>query len=113
MNEETIRQVAADLHPVFERYHVLKALVFGSLARGEPSRRSDLDLVVVLETTKRFLDRYDGILSDIQDVVHGRDVDLLLYTPEELAKISGRSFIRRILQEGIVIYESKREAISG
>jgi hypothetical protein len=31
----------------------------------------------------------------------------LIYTPEELAQISGRRFIRQALAEGKVLYESK------
>jgi predicted nucleotidyltransferase len=69
------------LRPVFERYGILKAIAFGSIARGEPSRRSDLDLFVVQDTDRRFLDRYEGILNDITDIVTDRDVDLLIYTP--------------------------------
>lgn len=40
-------------------------MVFGSLARVEASRRSDLDLIVVVDTDARFLDRYDALLAPI------------------------------------------------
>lgn len=101
------------MEPIFEKYGILRAVVFGSLARGESTRRSDLDLMLVQETDKRFLDRYDGILSDITDVVRGRDVDLLIYTPEELESMSNRVFIKRILKDGTVIYESERQPVPG
>ena len=91
----------------------MKALVFGSVARGEPSRRSDLDLIIVQETDKRFLDRYDGIFADIMSAVPGRDVDLLIYTADELAKMRDRPFIRDALNEGVVIYEPERQPVSG
>ncbi len=112
MEQQTPERLTAILKPVLERYGVLKAIVFGSLARGESTKRSDLDLIVVQETDKRFLDRYDGILGDITDVVRGRDVDLLIYTPEELDNMANRAFIKRILKEGIVIYESERQPAS-
>ncbi len=60
-----LEQLATQLRPIFEKYHVLRALVFGSLARGEASRRSDIDLLVVQHTDKRFLERYDGLLRDL------------------------------------------------
>lgn len=101
------------LEAIFEKYGVLKVMVFGSFARGEPSRRSDLDLLIIQDTDKRFLDRYDGILGDIAQSVPGRDVDVLIYTPAELLKMSGRPFIRSILKEGAVIYESERQPVSG
>ncbi len=110
---QNLEQLAQHLRPIFERYGILKAIVFGSFARGEPTRRSDVDLLLVQDTGKRFLDRYDGILGEITDAVHGRDVDLLIYTPDELCCMADRPFIRTVLSEGIVIYESTREPISG
>ena len=112
MEKTILREISALLKPIFEKYGILRAVVFGSLARGESTRRSDLDLMLVQETDKRFLDRYDGILCDITDVVRGRDVDLLIYTPGELESMSNRAFIKRIIKDGIVIYESNRQQIS-
>jgi len=47
--------LARALRAIFEKYGILKAVIFGSFARGETSRRSDLDILVVQETDKRFL----------------------------------------------------------
>ena len=105
--------LASQLQPIFEKHHVLQAIVFGSLARGEASRHSDLDLIVVQETDKRFLDRYDDLLREIVQAVPGRDVDLLIYTPQELAKMTDRPFIATALKEGKVIYESEQKPLPG
>jgi predicted nucleotidyltransferase len=99
------------LKPVFEKYQVQKAILFGSMARGEATRRSDIDLILIQNTEKRFLDRYDGLLGDLNDAVSGRVVEALIYTPEELQRISHRAFISRALEEGMVIYESKQESL--
>jgi hypothetical protein len=40
-------------------------------------------------------------------------VDLLIYTPEEFAGMIHHYFIKKALEEGIVIYESEREPVSG
>ena len=106
-----LENLAHSLRAIFEKHGVLKAIVFGSFARGEPSRRSDLDILVVQDTAKRFLDRYDGIFGAITDAVPGRAVDLLIYTPEELERMSEGPFIGRALKEGIVIYESEPQSI--
>lgn len=82
--------------------------MFGSLARGESSLHSDLDLIVVMKTSKRFLERYDDLLVPIVSAV-GRSVDLLVYTPEELEKVSHRPFIADALRHGVTIYESVKE----
>jgi predicted nucleotidyltransferase len=34
-------------------------LLFGSLARGDMNRMSDIDMIIVKETGKKFLDRLD------------------------------------------------------
>lgn len=110
---ERLEILAQRLRPVFKKYRVLRAIVFGSLARGDATHRSDLDLIVVQDTDKRFLDRYDGILREVVEAVPGRDVDLLIYTPQELEQLAERPFIARALQEGRTIYECCQEPASG
>ena len=105
--------LARRLRPVFRKHGVMRGIVFGSFARGEESRRSDLDLLVVQQTEKRFLDRYDGLLAEVVRAVPGRDVDLLIYTPSELARLAEQPFLRQALSEGQVIYESEQEPVSG
>ena len=83
---------------------ITRAIVFGSYARGTQTRRSDLDLVIVMDTQKRFLDRYDDVKA-IHDHVPDVHVEMLIYTEDELRAIAHRPFIRRILREGIVIHE--------
>ena len=76
-------------------------LLFGSLARGEVSESSDIDLIVVKDTKKRFLDRLDELYKDI-----GVAADILVYTPEEFEKMKKRFFIKKALEEGGVLYEA-------
>ena len=108
-----LQRLAAQLRPIFEQHRIVRALVFGSLARGEASRRSDLDLLLVQETDKRFLERYDGLLREITRAVPGRDVDLLIYTPQELEQLGHRPLIATALREGKTLYESEQKPASG
>ena len=95
------------LRPVFQEHKIKKAILFGSLARNDASRHSDIDMILVQNTSLRFLDRYDGVLAALSRALPEWDVDLLIYTPQELAEISGRRFIRQALEEGKILYESK------
>ena len=107
MNNQTpdpLDEIAERLRPIFEQRRVQRAIVFGSLARGQATRRSDLDLIVVMDTDKRFLDRYDDLLLPIARAVPERAVDLLIYTPQELERIAHRFFIATALREGKIIY---------
>jgi predicted nucleotidyltransferase len=35
------------LQPLFKKYKIKKAILFGSLARGDMSRHSDVDLILI------------------------------------------------------------------
>ncbi|MGB9591452.1 MAG: nucleotidyltransferase family protein [Candidatus Kryptoniota bacterium] len=93
--------------PIFLRHHIKKAILFGSFARNEASKHSDLDLILIQETDKPFFERYETILQELNQITPHRSVDLLIYTPEELAAIRHRTFIAKAMKDGIVIYESK------
>jgi uncharacterized protein len=82
-----------------------KAIVFGSVARGETDEWSDLDLVIIADTARPFLERYRDFES-LYDV--WPRLDLLIYTPEELAEMQaqGRPFVEHVLREGVVVHET-------
>jgi len=98
--------IAERTNSIFEKYGILKAILFGSFATGRQSRRSDVDLILIQETDKQYFDRFEGILSDLYQAIQGRDIEVFIYTPDELDRITHRKFIRRALEEGKVIYES-------
>jgi len=91
-----------------ERHGVIKAIVFGSVARGEPSPRSDVDLIVVTDTDQPFFQRGQGMQYDVFNALDGPAADLPIYTPAELERMADRRFIARALAEGKVIYEHER-----
>jgi len=95
------------LYPLFKKHNIEKAILFGSLARNEASRHSDIDLILIQKSSLRFLDRYEGLLASFSQALPEWDVDILIYTPKELAEISERFFIKQALNEGKILYESK------
>ena len=94
------------LQPLFKEHKIEKAILFGSLARNHSSRHSDIHLIPIKNTKLRYLDQYEGVLSSFSQALPEWDVDLLIYTPQELQKISDRHFVRQALREGKVLYES-------
>jgi predicted nucleotidyltransferase len=108
------RAVIQDLNELRRRLAPLlgrarKAIIFGSVARGDTDEWSDLDLVIVTDTSRPFLERYLDFEA-IYDV--WPRLDLLVYTPEEFAAMEreGRPFIDHVLHEGIVIHEAEPES---
>lgn len=85
-----------------------RAIVFGSVARGEADEWSDLDLVIIADTERPFLDRYKDF-TGLYDV--WPQLDLLIYTPEEFARmqVEGRPFIEHVLAEGVIVHEAAPE----
>lgn len=81
-----------------------RVVLFGSLANGETNMWSDIDLVIVQETDKRFLDRIKDVIQLLRPRV---GVDILVYTPAEFARLAQeRAFVRNeILGKGRVLYE--------
>ena len=63
--------------PILKRQGVLKAAIFGSFARGEETKNSDLDLLVKMPKSKTFLDMAD-LKVELEDKL-GREVDLVEY----------------------------------
>jgi predicted nucleotidyltransferase len=97
-------EIRTQLGPTLRKLGVDKAILFGSICRGTKSRKSDIDILLVVETKDRFFDRYRRV-DEIYDKLKGRSVDMLIYTPSELERIAHRPFIRKILTEGKTIYE--------
>ncbi|HLE96899.1 MAG TPA: nucleotidyltransferase domain-containing protein [Candidatus Thermoplasmatota archaeon] len=93
----------ARIQPRLRRPGVRQAFLVGSLARGEVGITSDLDLVIVQETSKRFLDR----AAEWTDILEPRcAVDLFVYTPEEFATLRDRPFLRHALADGRSLLEA-------
>lgn len=89
------------------RQTVHRVILFGSLARGDVTFRSDIDLLIVEETKERFLDRLDGIIAAVQPRVA---MDVLVYTPEEFSTMSESSaWVRRAVREGRLVYAKEPE----
>ena len=89
-------------------YDPQKIILFGSQARGDDDKYSDLDLVVVKETDERFLDRLETVYDLVQPDFA---LDVLVYTPQELTDMCdrGNAFIEDVLKEGVVLYERPEE----
>ncbi len=84
--------------PIFRRYGVKRAAVFGSFARGEEKKKSDVDLLVDIPPMG-LLD-FIGLKQDLEERLQ-RKVDLVSYRRiHPVLK-------RQILQEQVSIYEKK------
>ena len=77
MNMLMNRQEIIDaLRNYFNTQPVLKAWLFGSFSRGEETRESDVDIIVLLDKRQPIGLRYFGMWSELEELL-GRKVDLV------------------------------------
>jgi uncharacterized protein len=89
-----------------QSYHPQRIILFGSVARGEADADSDLDVLVIKDTTDPFVHRLEAMAELCPLGVHA---DILVYTPHELRQMvdDGNPFILQALQEGRTVYEAR------
>ena len=73
----TIKQIARIAVPLLRKNDVVKAGIFGSYARGEMKKKSDIDFLIKIKGKKSLLGVV-GIQLDLQKVL-GKKVDLVEY----------------------------------
>ena len=99
-----IQRIVSELKPE-------KIILFGSYAYGNPTPDSDVDLLVIMKTKAKEIDRYLAV----SNLLYPRQfpVDILVKTPQEIETASrkkGNFFLREILTKGKVIYERPRRS---
>jgi len=89
---------------IFAPVAPVRIILFGSAARGTMDEASDVDLIVVYRTEKRFLDRLAELYA-LWDLPLA--FDILAYTPEEFDDLIEESgFVADAVAQGKVIYEA-------
>lgn len=92
-SKELIRE---NLIPVFGRYNVKRAILFGSYAKGTATERSDIDIFV--DSGLRGL-KFFGLLEDVTDALQ-KPVDLI-----DMSQIDENSKVMdEINRTGVLIY---------
>jgi len=97
MTLEEIKKVA---EAACSKYRVKRLDLFGSLARGDNSSGSDVDLLVEFEDPDLHLSkRFFGLLHYLEDAL-GREIDLLT-----INSLKNPYFRQKVFKERVKIYE--------
>ena len=96
-----IERIVSELKPE-------KIILFGSYAYGNPTPDSDVDLLVIMKTRAKEIERYVAV----SNLLYPRQfpVDILVKTPKEMeteARKKGNFFMQEILKKGKVLYERR------
>ncbi len=104
MNSE--REIEGIVKRIAQGYQPLKVILFGSHAWGEPTDDSDIDLLIIKDTSERFIDRWVAIRELIADPGRRIPVQPIVVTTGELNRrvAIGDQFFQRIITHGKVLY---------
>lgn len=96
---ELVRRVVLRLQT---EYHPGRVILFGSYAWGRPTRESDLDVLIVKQTTKPFYQRLFEVRQLVSPLLRGHPFDPIVLTPQELKRrlARGDQFLQRIVTRG-------------
>ena len=101
--KNTIKRIVQKL---IAEYAPRKVILFGSYAYGSPGPDSDIDLLIIKETSDRFIDRWVAVQRLLKGVHRALPVETLVLTPKEIENrlAIGDQFIAEILEKGEVLY---------
>lgn len=80
-----------------------KVIVYGSVARGEATVHSDIDLLVVAPTGEKGYQRMATVKALVRDLSRGLPISPIVLTPEELTQrlADDDPFVREIVESGV------------
>ena len=93
----SVDEIKTVLFPVFVRYNVKKAVLFGSYVKGLADKNSDVDLL--LDSGLRGL-KFIGLIEDVRTALD-KEVDVF----DETHIIPNSKIDSEISKDGVVIYE--------
>ena len=98
-----INEIKKQIISAFMPFEPDKIILFGSITRDDWDEYSDVDVIVVYETDKSFLERLKELYMS-WDIP--KAIDILAYTPAEFVEMAADSyFIQDVVTDGELIYE--------
>ena len=101
------REIIQDiLGKLVAAYAPEKVILFGSYACGTPRPDSDIDLLIIKETSERFIDRWVTVQRLLSDPERRIPLETLVLTPQEvLGRLAiGDQFVAEIVEKGELLY---------
>jgi predicted nucleotidyltransferase len=106
VSKEAREVIQGILEKLLVGYAPQKVVLFGSHAYGNPQPDSDIDLLIIKDTSERFLDRWITVRRILSDPERMVPLETFVLTPDEVARRLnvGDQFLAEILEKGKVLY---------
>jgi predicted nucleotidyltransferase len=107
VKDAEIRKIILDIvEKIKKEYQPSKIILFGSYAYGQPDRSSDIDLLIIKETTARPIDRRVTVARIASDPERLIPFEPIVLTSEEVQArlMIGDQFLKEILTKGEVLH---------
>lgn len=75
----SVKQIKDKIKPILKRHDVKRAAVFGSYARGDYSKRSDVDILIKYRQDNKSYFDLIGLQQELEEKLK-KKVDLLTYS---------------------------------
>lgn len=106
----TIEEIKRYIFKILRKYGIQKAYIFGSYARNEATKNSDVDIMIVGgEQLKTILDM-TGFEIELKNILK-KDVDVIseeVYLEEDTdedGELARKIFMNNVMKERVQIYE--------
>lgn len=88
------------------QYQPERIVLFGSYAYGKPTEDSDIDLLIIKQTTERPIDRRVAVTRIVSDPDATVPIEVIVLTPEELRERLeiGDQFLLEVTERGRTLY---------
>jgi len=99
-------EVAKIVRKIAAAYEPQRIILFGSHATGNAGPDSDIDLLIIKDTPKRFIERWVEVRRILSDPHRSIPLETLILTPKEVDDrlTMGDQFVAQILRDGKVLY---------
>ncbi len=107
----TIKEIKEMIYDVLKKYGIEKAYIFGSYARGEANKQSDIDIMIKKGNLKTLL-QLSALAYEIEQILK-KQIDIVIeetYTDDikydsETIRLAKNIFYNEVKKERLNIYE--------
>lgn len=106
----TDEEIYMKVQQIVQKFDPEKIILFGSYVSGNPAPPSDVDLLIIMNSTKPSWEKSIEVSLALK---HTFPIDIIVKTPDEINNrlIAGDFFLKDIIENGKVLYERTHKRV--